>query len=86
MLKVSQLTSDNLPSRVKIRVKEAARLEVTKLLEEKKIFDEDVYDKLLKKISRRAIRLAVRNMQAEKFELLVNFEIGSSTKDILPKT
>lgn len=84
IFKISRLTSDDLPARRKILIKEATRVDLGVLLANKTIVDEDIYSKLLKKISRRAIRQAVRNMQKEKYELLMNPFKDSS--NLLPKS
>jgi hypothetical protein len=83
LFKIMRLTSDSLPSLDKIKVKEAVRYELGILMNEKKILDGDTYDKLFKKISRRAIRQAVRTMQKAKY--LQIMDVNADLSKILPK-
>lgn len=84
ILKIAKLTSDNLPAKRKIKIKEAARLECEKLFDKRTISSEDSYTKILQKVSRRAIKQAVRDMRREKFKDVMDPD--NDILNILPKT
>lgn len=82
--KISRLTSDNLDQYTKVKIKRGIRKGVGKLLEDGVIKDDDAYIYFVRKLSRRAIRYAVKQMQKSKFELVMNSDVDVS--NILPKT
>jgi hypothetical protein len=83
LLKIMRLTSDSLPQDYISNIKEAVRLELRKMLHDD-IIDGDTHDSLLKKVSKRAMKQAVRSMQKSKYSLFMDPSVDVS--DILPKT
>jgi hypothetical protein len=67
----------------KIKIKDAIRGELGAMLADGKIKNEDEYDSLFKKISRRALRQAVRAMQKEKYAMV--FDPNQDISVVLPK-
>lgn len=84
LFKISRLTTDNLPAKTRILIKEEVRNNVASLMESKEINDDDFRNLLIKKVSRRALRQAVRTMQRIKYEQV--FTPGIDLGEILPKT
>jgi hypothetical protein len=80
---IMRLTSDSLVQIHKIKIKDAIRGELGAMLADGKIKNEDEYDSLFKKISRRALRQAVRAMQKEKYAMV--FDPNQDISVILPK-
>jgi hypothetical protein len=82
--RISNLTSDSLPAKIKVAIKQEIRSDLDKMLENEEITDNDIYVKLQKRISKRVIKNAVRFMQRDKYQLLM--DPTSNLDNILPKT